>query len=101
MANLTQTINTIIDNVSYTWTPMSFIKSSLGNPNSRTWYRKFLYNEVAALNLITAQITIPVPRFKSIVTSKDGVPYLELERIDGINCDLARDKCGCCTDSEG
>jgi hypothetical protein len=40
-----QTSTTTTDNMSYSWTPKNFVKSGLGNPDPRPWYRELLFND--------------------------------------------------------
>lgn len=88
---------------SYTTTATSFIKRNLhpsqlirdcnGNAITRPWPEERLFNEAAALTLISERTTIPVPKVLSYGKNNDGTAYLETELILGIECDRVGDEC--------
>ena len=50
-------------------------------------------NEGAALELISRETTIPVPRVIGYGKDEDGVAYLEVERVFGIQCEDVGKQC--------
>ena len=50
-------------------------------------------NEGAALELISRETTIPVPRVIGYGKDEDGVAYLEVERMFGIQCEDVGKQC--------
>lgn len=82
---------------SYEWTDHSFIKREIppserkadinGNEIVWKWGAERLMNEGAALELLARmRTTIPVPRVISYGKDTRGLAYLEVERIEGLEC---------------
>jgi hypothetical protein len=88
---------------SYKWTAHSFtkreipppqrIKDKLGDDIIWPWSTQRLMNEGAALELISRETTIPVPRVIGYGKDEDGVAYLEVERVFGIQCEDVGKQC--------
>lgn len=92
----------VLPTICYTTTATSFIKSEPRPDQRKTnihgniivgrWPKERLYNEATALQLISTRTTIPVPKVISY-GQRDGVAYLEMERIHGIQCSEAGEVC--------
>lgn len=60
---------------------------------ARPWASERIWNEVAALKLISERTTIPVPKLISYGAKEDGTAYLETERVYGIELSRIGEQC--------
>ncbi|KAI1132976.1 kinase-like domain-containing protein [Nemania abortiva] len=93
------------NDVTYEFTPTTFKKTSrlpqlmerLDGTSfiwKRAWNHERIANEVNALQLVSQQTTIPVPRLIDHGKNQDGTQYLVTERISGIRLNQMLDM-GC------
>ncbi|KAF1959229.1 kinase-like protein [Byssothecium circinans] len=93
----------IVSVTCYVKTATTFIKRELldserkrrldGSIIDRPWREERLRNEARALQLVQEYTTIPVPKLIGFGRNKNGLAYLETERLHGIELECIKDQC--------